>query len=531
MPLVDFYTEDPGLEILVAYTKINLIEKLALGVRFAAGRGTVGYVAAVVDDRGAPAVPYQMSSPREFETLFGGFQPWMGDAVPAGVESAADPFDDRGSLTGYLGNGYAMAKGLDAPIVVLQIPDLAIKDDSLGATPPGDDLLVTFTRSVATYGAYQLPAGTRIEDGAGTPYVLATLEAVSWGEAETGDKTVRCRQVSPASTTPVALNTVDTFVDAPDDTNVTIATTDTTVPDGIDAAELIVRYEDAMDHLLDNAPGRLVELVTSDRTEAAIGDAVGQHCFDASAQGYFRLGMVAPALGTTAADARTDASIGVIRTTLQRSYVSYCHPGWQRQFRTDSDNLNAAANWVTSMPSHVAFCFLAAQRRPEENPARPHPILTSYKITGVEPLAGGQPDRAAHEVAGITQPILDLDFGTQTQVATYHASPMADATVKFATRRMAFFLYRQIISLAAPYHKAFASQSNRDGLLSAIDGFLERLKIDERIADYTPTQGDWDPVNSQFTVSVAIDETGNMDVITLRPTFGPSAIADSDIAA
>lgn len=531
MPLVDFYTSDPGIEIRTSHTKINLIEKLALGVRFAAGRGTVGYIAAVVDDRGAPAVPYQMSSTREFDTLFGGFEPWMGDAVPAAVESAADPFNDRGSLTGYLGNGYAQAKGLDAPILVLQIPDMALKDDSLGASPPGDDVLVTVTRAAATYGAYQLPAGTRIEDGAGTPYMVATLEAVSWSETETGDKTVRVRQVSPEATPSVAIDTVDTFVDTPDDTNVTVATTITTQPEKMTAAEVIVRYEDALDHLLDNAPGRLVELVVSDRTEAAVGDAVGQHCFDSSAQGYFRLGMVAPVLGTDAVDARTDATVGVIRTTLQRSYVSYCHPGWQRQFRTDSDNLNAADNWVTPMASHVAFCFLAAQRRPEENPARPHPILTSYKITGVEPMAGGQPDRAAHEVAGITQPILDLDFGTQTQVATYHASPMADATVKFATRRMAFFLYRQIISLSAPYHKAFASQTNRDGLLSALDAFLQRLKDDERIADYTPTQGDWNAVNSEFTVSVAIDETGNMDVITLRPTFGPSAIADSDIAA
>ena len=68
-------------------------------------------------------------------------------------------------------------------------------------------------------------------------------------------------------------------------------------------------------------------------------------------------------------------------------------------------------------------------------------------------------------------------------------------------------------------------------MLSAIDAFNERLKAAERIADYLPAQGDWDGVNSQFTVSVAVDETGNMDVITLRPTFGPSAIADSDIAA
>jgi hypothetical protein len=534
MPLVDFYASDPGLEILVANTKINLIEKLALGVRFAQGRGTVGYVAAVVDDRGVPTVPYQMSSTREFETLLGGFLPWMGDAVPAGVEGtlAEGHFEDRGANSGYLGNGLALDKGLDAPIVVLQVPDLALKDDSIGAATPGVDVPVLLTRAAATYGRFTLPAGTRISDGAvGTPYVVATLEKVTWDEDETGDKSVRVRQVSPQSTVAVPINTVDTFVDDPLDDEVTVATTAVTEPELMTTAEITLRYEDALTHLLDNAPGRLVELVVADRTEAGIGDAVAQHCLDASAQGFFRLCGVAPPLGTTATDAKGTTGDGVGRTTLQRAYASYCHPGWRRQFRTDSDHLNAAEEWQANMPSHAAWIFLAAQRRPEENPARPHPILKSYKITGVEPLAAGQPDLRAHETAGITQPVLDFDYSTQAPAATYNASPMADGVVKFATRRMAFWLYRQIIALSAPYHKAFASETNRNSLLSAIDALLERLKKAGRIADYTPTQGDWDAVNSNFTVSVAIDETGNMDVITLRPVFGPSAIADNDLAA
>lgn len=533
MPIVEFHLSDPGLEILTDATKINLIEKLALGIKAAGGRGSVGYVAAMVDDRGVPAVPFQLTTTREIETLYGGFQPWMGDAIPAGVEGteAEAHFEDRGAASGYLGNGAALIKGLDAPIVVLQVPDLAIKTATIAT---GVDITVRVTRAVATFGAFTLPAGTRITDAAVGPdndFVVATLEQVTWTTAETGDKEVRVRQVSPIAVPVVAINTVDTFVDAPADTNVTVATVAVTMPFLMDDTELIFRYEHALDHLLDNAPGRLVEIVTSDRTEAGVGDAVAQHALDATAQGLFRLSTVAPPLATTATDARTDASLGVVRTTLQRSYASYCHPGWQRQFRTDSDHLNAAEDYVTSMPSHVAWAFLAANRRPEENPARPHPLLISYKITGAEPLALGQPDQKAHEQAGITQPILDLDFGSQTVVATYHSSPMADATLKFATRRMAFFLYRQIIALSAPYHKAFASLSNRNGLLSAIDGFLERLKQGERISDYTPAQGDWDPPNSNFTVTVAIDETGNLDIITLRPVFGPSAIADSDIAA
>lgn len=528
MPLVNFFTSDPGLEIRTATTAINLIEKLAAAIRFAAGAGSVGYVAAVVNDRGVPNIPRQMSSPREFETLYGGFRSWLGDGLDSGT-LAGDNYADRGAASGYNGNGYALAKGLDAPIVVLQPPDLAIKDVSI-SPGPATDLLVKFTRAVATYGAYQLPAGTRITDGdVSTPYVLATLEDVFWNTTETGDREVRVRQVSPSTTAPVALNLVDTFVDAPADVAVTIATTDVTEPDGMDATEVALRYEQALTKMLDNAPGRIAELIVSDRTESAIGDAVGNHCVAASSQGLFRLGVVAPPLGTTAEDARTDAAVGVIRTTLQRDYVSYCHPGWQRQFQTDSDNLNAEDSYAVTMASHVAWAYLTAQRRPEENPARPHPILTAYKAIGIESLALGQPDQAAHEQAGITQPLIDQEYLTGRLAATYHASPMANGTTKFATRRMAFFLYRNWIALAAPYHKAFASSSNQNGLLSAIDAFHQRLLAAGRIADATPTQGDWDPETSEFTVTAAVDEVGNLDVITLRPTFGPSAIEQADL--
>lgn len=532
MPLVRFFAEDPGIEILTDRTGINLIENLALGNQLAEGQGILGYVAAVVDDRGAPAVPYQLPTGtglRDLVALFGGFKSWMGDALPAALESSVEPYDDRGAGSGYEGNAEALSKGLSAPKIVLQPPDLAIKDDSIDAATPGVDLLVTFTRSVATFGEFALNAGTRISDGAvGTPYTLATLERVSWLAAETGDRTVRCRQVSPAATVPVALNTVTTFVDAAADTNVTVSTTDVTVPDGIDATELVLRYEHALTHMLDNIPGISCELVVADRTEAAIGDAVAQHCLDATAQGYFRLCAVAPPLGTTATDARDTTGDGVKRTTLQRSYASYCHPAWGRQFRTDSDNLNAATDYVTSMPSHIAWGFLAANRPPWENPARPHPILTAYKITGLEPLGAGQPDRTDHEQAGITQPIIETDINANPQ-ASYHASPMADGLLKFATRRMAFWLYRQLIALSLPFHKAFASQTNREAYVDSITAFLLREKTAGHIAAFTQVQGEWDPESSNFTVSVAIQETGNMDVITLRPTFGPAAIQDSDV--
>ncbi len=126
--------------------------------------------------------------------------------------------------------------------------------------------------------------------------------------------------------------------------------------------------------------------------------------------------------------------------------------------------------------------------------------------------------------------MIELDINANPQ-ASYHASPMADGTLKFATRRMAFWLYRQLIALSLPLHKSFASQTNQDAFIESITAFLDRELTAEHIAGFTPVQGEWDPVSSNFTVSVAIQETGNMDVITLRPTFGPAAIEDSDAQA
>jgi hypothetical protein len=213
---------------------------------------------------------------------------------------------------------------------------------------------------------------------------------------------------------------------------------------------------------------------------------------------------------------------------LERLYTSYCHPGWQRQFQEDASNLSAEDNYAVTVPSHMAWAFLASQRKPEENPARPHAVLRSAKIIGLEALGAGQPDLEAHEQAGITQPILEQAYGGVSQDATYHASPMATGggagATYFATRRMAFHLYRNYIALSLPYHKALATLKNRNGLLSSVDAFHERYIDQERIADAAPTQGDWQPTVRQFTITTAANEIGNMDVITWKVTFGPEAI-------
>lgn len=524
MPIINVSDSDPGLETRTAATQINLIQQPNRAARIKLGTGSVMVVGAVVNDRGQVAEPAILENSKDVNNLYGGFAPWMGDAIPAGLDvDDSNDFDDRGASSGYLGNLHARLLDLDAQKVVILIPDLALKDDSIGAATPGADVLVKVTRGGTPTGAYTLPAGTRITDAHATldDFVVATLEPVVWGLGVADEQSVRVRKVSPISTPNVAIDTVDTFIDTPPTAEtITITTTAVTVADAFTAAELVLRYIDALDHGVDNAAGRIANFVISDRDEALVEDEVSVHCEEATAQGYFRQAFVGPPKGTSAADARGTTGEGIGRAALKREFCAYCHPGVQREFLTDADNLSAENNYSTVMSSKFAACFLAAQFRPEENPAQPHSILTTYKMVGVEPIAGGQPDRATHEQAGIWQPVLEHGYPIGGLLPTFHASPNADATQPFDRKRMGFFIDQNIIALAINFHKSLASETNQLDFIDIVDGFLERLVTDERINSYNPTQGTWDGTNREFTIDVEAFEVGSMDVITIRRSFG-----------
>jgi hypothetical protein len=477
---------------------------LASKIRVARGRAVL-MCGAVVNDRGIVNVD---GHPINDSPSAGAAQVWMGDGS---TPTPASNYEDRGSLTGYEGNLYALAHGLSAPTIILLVPNLEIRS----AVPAA--ILATFTRAVATYGAFTLPAGPRVKAAGG--YMIATLEDVAWTAAETGTKSVRVRQVSEPAEAPVAINTVTTFVDAPADTNVTCNTAAVTVPVSVDS--VTARYLAAFNAILDAAAGMAGKNLVCDRMVAGDGDNLSSHCLTASGQGQFRTGWVAPPMGTTAADAEGAGANGVGRATLESAYVAYCHPGVQRQFPLDAANLNAASGYVTTMPSHFAAAFLAAQWRPE--PARPHSVLRDYKIVGIEQLAT-PPDRKTHEKAFIWQPVMEHVYGQDRMQTSFHSSPMANG-VEASTRRGAFDLYENYIALAAPYHKGIASQTKQDEFTGAIASFLERRVKDERLSGYLEPTGTYDGETHHFTVEIAAYEIGNMDKITFRSTFGPPAAA------
>lgn len=507
MPIVNVYDADPGEATLVAYTQINVIAQIVAQARKVRDRGAILLVGAVVNDRGQVNTPVALPNGVNDLIAWGGFKSWLGDGMSGTGTGGPDRF--------YNGNLYALCRGLDAPKVALLVPDLGIQDS-------GADLPVSFTRASAAYGAFTLKAGHRIAAAGG--YTLATLEDISWTAAETGEKTVRVRQVSGSGEAPVALNTVTVLVDTPADANVTVSTADTTVPDLVDATAVAARYAAALGFALSTEAGMEADIIVCDRTEADISDDLATHAATARAAGYPRLAVVAPPGGTTAANAQGSGANGVGRATLDRTVSVFCHPGIQRQFREDAAALADAGfvNHVATMPSHVLSAFRIANERPEVNPATPHDIVTTYRMVGVEALAVA-PTRQDHEDAGIFMPVMEYAPNGGGLKPSWHAGIMADAETKIATRRMNDFLTREIIALALPYHKSLATTKNQKGFISSIVSFLERLKTEERIAGYSEPVGFWYPETSHFLVDVAIDETGNMDVITARMMFGPNA--------
>ncbi len=516
MTQIRFYSEDPGNAILTAFGPgINVIERIQQLLSFVSGDVITTMIGSVVNDLGRVNEPIKLASIGTLSSSFGGFK--------AGL--VGDNTD------GYEGDLFAQVSGLDFPEIILVIPDLAIKDVSI-SPGPAVDLTVRINQGVGNPDGITVAAGTRMKPAAGS-YTIATLEAVTFDADETGDKEVRCRFVSG---TPVDLSTVDTFIDVVSDSNVTITTVDTTVPDDIDAAELVLRYGDAINHATDNAAGQAASVVFCDRNELAILDLLATHQVTASAKGFFRIATGSPPIGTPSTVAVGAASDGVKRATLTRDRFSYAYPGVQRSFLLDSDNL-VSPDFLATFTSAAVWAARIANERPEQNPANPHPVLVSYGIVGPEvlptPNVGDEiiPTNSTLWAAGIVQPILEFDPVTKVTQASFFSGILADidATsgkpIEVADRRMTDFVIQRLIQAALPFHKGIATDANQEGLADAAIATLGDLRDlpDQRIRSFLVTF-EYDIINQNFFLEVDLELLGNINNITIKLNVSPTAI-------
>lgn len=377
-----------------------------------------------------------------------------------------------------------------------------------------------------------IPAGTRLRTANGG-FVVRTLEDVTWTRGDFGEKSVRVAKVSG---TEAALNTISTIVlnsirdvyaSGAADSTLVVTTTATTVPDAVDAAEIVLRYGRAFDAILDTTEGQDSNaVVVCDRSEAAIGDLLAAHCLTAISRGYWRIGVTDAPTGTSAATAEGSSGVGVGRSTLERSVVAYVHQGVRRPFYEDADNLSAADGYLATVSGAMAFAGRVANTPPWENPARPHPVLRSYGVTGLEALSPPVVP-VNHRDAGIVVPEFVQQAGGR--YASFRDGIMANGA-KIADVRLRHFIGDGLLGVLASAHKAPATRAERESAEAGCSGFLEVLVAEGKIAKWAISLA-WDADNDHLRVQCAVDKTGNMDVITVDLLVGGSAVAQSGIEA
>lgn len=500
MTLQRNYSSDPGDAVLTGSgPSINTVETGTQSPRPTPKVEIVGIVGAVVNDRGVPNdVQVLEGGFDDIFSLYGGFKPWLGDGLASG---------QAGPASGYVGNLAAVAWKLTSPVGVrIMIPDLACKDATIAS---GTDLLVSFTRSDASNGEITIPAGTRLSDG--SSYIIATLEDLFYSESETGSKTVRFRQVSDTSVSPVALNTVTTIVDTLGDANITVNTADTTVPDLIDAAELILRYQAAFDAINNDTEGQAIREISCDRTEAGILDALSAHAVASTSVGFRRRAFVSPPIGTTAANARSGHDDSVDRAGLSQSRAIYLHPHWTRPFPLDADNLVGPKYKATFATSAIVDCVRYSLEIPEQNPATHHPVLKIWGATGLESISGGSPDLGTHWRANISQRAFERSTSGVTQ-PTYHDALMADG-VTVPTRRMRDLVADLLVMAGRPHQKKVANVTHREGCINDVIAALQNLKAAQRIENFG-VSSTYNPAAKHLKLTTPIEFFGNLNNIT-----------------
>lgn len=556
MPDVYVYPRDPGRELRTSRgSVINLLKETQRSPDAGVGVSVLGVIGTPLTDRGVPNVPVTLSGIQDIFARWGGFSPNVGDGAAAGyngnvaallwslpaarvvfqpvnMEARNDDgevlklaFDRRFAITGAESTEVVTT---DRPhgIEVGDIVTFAAITGGAGATWTGDKTVatvpsattltltgVTFTTNItvgtmiaSARDAYTLPAGSVVTDG--STFQVRTLEDATWVEDDSDDKEVRFAVLASAVGNEAGIDTLTDFAVTNNELRSRTVSTDEPVP--MDAAAILFRYQAALDALNVNDAGAGATVVITDRTEAAIADALATHCATASAEGIFRLAVVSPPVGLSAEDAEAASGDGVTRATLNGDYAIYVHPGVRRRFPLDADNLTAADDYKATFPAHALLAAKMLNVRPEENPTyvEAEPGVT-YGVAEIEFVLTRE-QKVTHYEAGICSTVLER-LGAR-RVCAWRDGIMASG-VKIARKRLEDFLAANLIARLTPWHKRLATPANQQGALDACDTWLQSLAPD-RIYSHA-LSASWDGETEEFRVDVDVVELGNMDVLTI----------------
>lgn len=567
MPDVYGYSSDPGKELRTSRgAVINLVRQTQRTPEASAGVSVLGVVGSPANDRGVPNVPVVLSGIQEIFARWGGFKASVGDGAAAGYNgnvaallwsllaarvvfqpvdmaikdksiSDATAVDLKAKVT----RTFSITGEADNETLTTDRPHgLAVGDEVTPSGITGGTITTgswTGTKTVATVPSattltlagvtfsidvtagtltpaeaapYVLPAGTQLTDGEETPFVVRTLEDVSWAQDDASEKSVRVAKVSGAV---AALSTVNEFVDAAIAAYVRITTT-AGLPDDTDAAEILLRYGKALDTLNATAAGQSVSVLIADRTEAGVGDALSSHCAAAGTEGIFRVCVVAPPVGTSVANAEATTGDGAGRASLNGDYAIYAHPAGKRRFPLDGANLSAVDDYKATFPAHAVLAAKMLLFRPEENPTAvdAEPGAT-YGFGELEHVLTRE-QKVTHFQAGICTTVLERLGGRR--VVAWRDGIMVSGT-KIADKRLEDFIAQGLIERLTPWHKRLASVANQRGAVDACETWLIGLEDpnDQRIAGHVLTPS-WDGDTEEFTVQADVVKLGNLDIITIK---------------
>ena len=327
-----------------------------------------------------------------------------------------------------------------------------------------------------------IPAGTRVQTGAGAEFV--TMQSVAVTSANAGPYTAKVRHALDDGTgTSKAVSTL-TVLPYPIAAGAFKVTNDLAISNAKTEAQIDTLYVDAIDRTKSiKSVVKRTNIIVSARQSNVIRSKLKTHVREASTEGcYGRITCIRPPLGTSRAMARsTSAQPGA--GTYRSRQVVYCYPGVQTYvpqiaargiaggagFTADGNIDTGFDTWMASVLSQLP---------PEEDAGQETGYLLG--ILDVEKNNADVQDLVindyiAFKAAGIAAPRID-DGVCIVQSAATSVDPLVDPNgVPISKTRFTFFLQDTLGPRLNTYTKKLQTNQRRALIVGEIDGFMSGL--------------------------------------------------------
>ena len=502
MAFIRRYDEMPSVEILTDIEAVDIIDQAGPAAIAGLAMGTVAVIGEFL--KGPVNTPTLITSKQQLLDTFGGVSKYSNPGGDFPQQAAADTTPQ--AFVSVEGNAIANMAGVKfGGLVVVNV------DQSVGT--------VSITRS-ATDDAVTLPAGTllNLSDEANSVYDwFALLEDAEFAAGTDTVSGLKIRRVMGTTASFTADGTVY------GQTGFTVTVENSGAVTDLTAATMDTNYTNAIDTLkVDSNPANLATIFVAARHSETIQGYLKTTVEDLSSSGRGRIAVVAPPVGTDLATAEGDTGIGV--GNLGRSdRVIYVHPGI---IKTSRELANIGVTDSFTFAGDIDAAGLISQTPPEENPGQPTDLLDYF--IDVESAMKSYltiDTYKTYRSKGIMAPRYDKATGWSYQSGVTSVDPSVYPELRnIARRRMADFIQDSLASRLQIYVKKIMNEANKNACVGEVIAFLDMLKKDERIDDYSvdPDSGNTADKLAQgiFTIVASVRLFASMDAIVLNTEIG-----------